>query len=262
MEKIRRISQIDDNSRIKISLKKLYIKIRELRISNYLYIEHLFKAKSGLEIGGPSKVFRNLGFIPLYKIINSLDGCNFSNTTIWEGNIATGENYKYYNNKKGYQYVSEATNLSLIPNSKYDFVISSNCLEHVANPLKAIQEWIRVIKNDGLILIVLPNKNYCFDHYRPITEFSHLLNDFQENVNEEDLTHLGEILKLHDLKLDKRAGGFDNFWKRSLSNIENRTLHHHVFSISILEEIFNYFNIKIILTHEGKELTILGMKPE
>jgi len=32
---------------------------------------------------------------------------------------------------------------------KYDFLLASHCLEHMANPLCAFQEWLRVLKKKG-----------------------------------------------------------------------------------------------------------------
>lgn len=240
--------------------KRVFSKIMKERINNYGFIKQLFANKSGLEVGGPSGIYRNAGFVPLYKIVKELDGCNFSNCTIWEGNLEGGENYNYYRNRKGIQYISEATNLSLIPNSKYDFILSSNCLEHIANPIKAIEEWIRVLKKEGLLLLVLPNKSYCFDHNRSVTEFSHLLIDYQNHITEDDLTHLDEILELHDLKMDKPAGSFEQFKERSLKNFDNRALHQHVFDINVLEEIYSYFKLEVLLTYEGREHIIIGRK--
>ncbi len=52
---------------------------------------------------------------------------------------------KYLDNKEpGIQYVRDATDLRGIPDSKYDFVLASHALEHIANPLKAMSEWTRV----------------------------------------------------------------------------------------------------------------------
>lgn len=251
---------LNDNNKVRGSFTRALSRLLRMPISNFDYLKPLFISKSGLEVGGPSRVFRDKGFIPLYKIVKELDGCNFSNTTIWEGNIVNGENYNYYKNKKGIQYISEASDLSFIPDSKYDFVISSNCLEHVANPLKAVEEWIRVIKKDGFLLLVLPKKEYCFDRNRPYTTFSHLLSDFQNNVKEDDLTHMNEIIELHDLKKDKHAGSPEQFRERSLKNIENRALHHHVFSIPVLKEIFSHFNLDVLMTHDERKLIILGKK--
>lgn len=236
-------------------------KIIARKINNYYLLAGLFKNKYGLEIGGPSGIFKPRGFIPLYSTIKKVDGCNFSNKTIWEGNIEAGETYIYHENKKGHQYISEATDLGQVPVAKYDFVISSHCLEHVANPLKAVSEWLRVLKKDGIILIVLPNKQYTFDHNRPVTTFTHLLNDYNSNTGEDDLTHLEEILKLHDLKKDKLAGSFDAFRERGLKNFEKRSLHHHVYDIALLTEIFGFFKLEVIITHDkSKDLVIAGRK--
>jgi SAM-dependent methyltransferase len=240
--------------------KRRLAKMAGKKIRKFGYLNRLFAGKTGLEVGGPSEIFRDNGFIPLYKVVKELDGCNFSNKTIWEGHIENGDAYPYYPNKKGVQYISEATDLSLIRDSTYDFVISSNCLEHVANPLKAVREWIRVIKDNGLLLLVLPNKEYCFDHNRQVTPFSHLLEDFQNDTQEDDLTHLDEILQFHDLTMDVAVGSPEQFRERSLKNFDNRALHQHVFDTSTLKEIFGYFRLEILLTHAGRDYTILGRK--
>ena len=56
---------------------------------------------------------------------------------------------------KGDIYFQDATDLNKIDDSKYDFVICSNVLEHIANPLKALNEFKRVLKN-GFIAIIVP----------------------------------------------------------------------------------------------------------
>ncbi len=143
MPKLSRAFKVLNEKGVGYVLKKGFSKLKGQRIPGHREIQKLFDNKYGLEIGGPSGLFRNNGFVPLYKVIKGLDGCNFSNTTIWEGTIEIGENYTYHKNKKGIQYISEATDLGDIHDSKYDFVISSNCLEHVANPMKAVEEWVR-----------------------------------------------------------------------------------------------------------------------
>jgi len=56
-----------------------------------------------------------------------------------------------------------------------------------------------------------------------------MIEDRERRTDERDLTHLPEILELHDLGLDPAAGTKHNFHQRSLRNFENRSLHHHVF---------------------------------
>jgi len=206
--------------------------------------EDCFRGAVGIEIGGPSLVFRYI--IPLYPVVAKLDGVNFSGRTMWEGSVEKGDNFKYYGRRAGFQFISEASDLGQINSGSYQFLISSNCLEHVANPLKAMEEWIRVISPGGYLLLVLPNKSSNFDHRRPITLFEHLLDDYKNNTSEHDLTHLDEILELHDLSRDPATGGHENFRKRSLDNFNNRGLHHHVFDLPLIEKIFKHFGLSLI----------------
>ena len=62
-----------------------------------IFLKH-FAGKRGIEIGGPSAIFSKE--IPIYQVIDSLDGCNFSSQTIWEGTIVEGQNFNYLENKK------------------------------------------------------------------------------------------------------------------------------------------------------------------
>lgn len=245
---------------ITYTIKKIILRLKGNKIDAINEIRSLFSNKVGIEIGGPSKIFTKNGYVPIYDILKSLDGCNFSNATLWEGKIDTSLPYQYFEDKKGTQYISEATDLAQIDNENYDFVISSHCLEHVANPMKAINEWLRVIKKNGLLLIILPYKSYCFDHKRPFTEYAHLLEDYNSGITEKDLTHLEEILEFHDLNMDKPAGTLQEFKARSLNNYENRALHHHVFELETLVQLFQFFKLEIILTHQDENLIILGRK--
>ncbi|BBX73789.1 methyltransferase domain-containing protein [Mycobacterium shinjukuense] len=200
--------------------------------------------KYGIEIGGPSAHFKTV--LPLYQFLGGLDGVNFSTDTIWEGRIEAGESFNYDGSKFGRQFISEATDLSEIATAQYDFLLSSNCLEHIANPLKALTEWRRVIKDGGALVLVLPNKESNFDHRRPVTRFDHLLDDFLHDVGEDDLTHLEEILALHDLRMDPPAGDPEQFRERSLKNFQNRTLHHHVFDVPLIEQMLDHMGFEIV----------------
>lgn len=222
----------------------LSIKYRGSRLADAEICRAHLRGGRGIEIGGPSTIFETQ--LPVYQVVKSLDGVNFASSTIWEGDVNAGAAYRFYGWKKGRQYVADATDLSEIKSESYDFLLSSNCLEHVANPLKAMDEWTRVVKKKGAILLVLPNKASNFDHKRPVTEFQHLLDDYHSNIGENDLTHLEEILQLHDLSMDLPAGDYSSFKKRSQDNFNNRALHHHVFDANLIEEIFKHSRVDIV----------------
>jgi SAM-dependent methyltransferase len=183
----------------------------------------------GLEIGGPSEIFGPNGFVPVYEILESLDNCLYSARTIWAGGVQEGNTFHYYPHKPpGGQMICEATCL-LSPSSSYDCVLASHCLEHLANPLLGLSEWQRVLREEGVLLLILPHKDGTFDWHRPTTTLAHLVADYENEVGEDDLTHLPEVLALHDLERDKLAGTMEQFRQRCLDNFTHRAMHHHVF---------------------------------
>ena len=194
--------------------------------------------KLGVEIGGPS----GSGHI-IYASAESLDNVIFSKTTIWSTHT---DEYNYFINKKGKVIINDAVNITNVENDKYDFCFSSHCLEHIANPLKAISEWLRIIKTGGYIIIIVPEKSVCFDHKREYSKFSTLLSQYEKNVGEDDLSTLSEILTNHDLAMDPPAGNLESFTNRSLDNFNNRCLHHYVYNDELLLSICDYFNCEFI----------------
>jgi hypothetical protein len=102
-------------------------------------------------------------------------------------------------------------------------------------------------KEGGTLVLILPRKESNFDHRRPVTTFNHLLEDYKNDIGEDDLTALEEVLRLHDLRMDYRAEGMENFKKRSEDNFNNRCLHHHVYDLALLETICNYFKLKVVM---------------
>ena len=219
-----------------------------LQLTTFKQNTHYFTQKKGLEIGGPSTIFRRDQILPVYSIANQVDGVNFSTQTVWENKIEAGQTYRYDSGKLGRQYILEASDLSAILDDSYDFLVASHSLEHCANVFKTVIEWKRVVKEGGGILIVVPNPDYTFDCKRQVTTFEHLVEDFESHVDEHDLTHLNEIISLHDIIKDKGVNDVNQLKERSLLNYENRCLHHHVFNAELLKKIFTYIGMKIIFT--------------
>lgn len=215
------------------------IRRRTRRIWNYRRIQWALRGKRGLEIGGPSSIFSPAtpdGFIPpVYAIAASMDNCNFATSTTWSHG-ETGRTFRYLPDAEpGMQYIHDATDLASIADGSYDFLLASHILEHVANPLRALQEFHRVLKPKGSMLIAVPNRLHTFDHRRPVTTFAHLEADLVANTDDSDMTHLEEILALHDLEMDRPAGSPEEFRERCLRNRDTRCMHHHVFDLALLD---------------------------
>lgn len=205
-----------------------------VKINNYM-------RKSGVEIGGPSSIFP-----AIYDVCETCDNVDFSSSTVWHGEIRGGAEYNYAGKYLGKVIIADATDLSAIANDYYEFVISSNNLEHIANPIKALKEFVRICKNQGTILIAVPMKDKTFDHNREYTSYAHVMKDYLDDIKEDDLSHLPEIIERHDYDMDVECGGKENFIKRAEKNIENRCLHHHVFNEEILSDMFRFVKLDVM----------------
>jgi SAM-dependent methyltransferase len=215
------------------------------RLRCYEKAASLVEGKKGIEIGGPSELFgTRRSWLPIYQHIGVLDNCDFSAATTWAQH---SDGFVFDPKKKpGKNIFADGTDLSVISDHSYDFVLSSHNLEHFANPIKALKEWQRVTIKEGLLILVLPDHRYTFDHRRQPTAVSHMLADFEQNTPETDLTHLPEILEKHDLTLDEATLTPEEFRTRSEANSSNRCLHHHVFDERNTHELLLAVGMKVL----------------
>jgi SAM-dependent methyltransferase len=191
-----------------------------------------FKDKLLLELGGPSRPFQSL--IPIYRICSAVDNVEWRSWSTVGGGPVEGGSAEPGPRLAPHSFVAEATKLSMIPSGTYDGVISSHVLEHIANPIKALKEWRRVLRGDGVLLAVVPRRELGFDHQRPETPFEHLLADYESDVAEDDMTHAAEVLSLHDVSMDSGAWPIEQYRFRVNHNLYYRVIHHHVFGDSAL----------------------------
>jgi predicted SAM-dependent methyltransferase len=224
----------------------------------------LFEKKYALEIGGPTPLFQTKNKkIPIYADLLRLDNCNFNETNFWSS-LKEGDLVKFDNKNSGKQIISDASDLSKITDSTYDILVNSHVIEHIANPIKALLEWRRVIKDNGFLLMVVPHKDGTYDIKRPVTKLDHIIKDYNDNMTEDDTTHFQEVLELHDLKLDTTVRDYDDHRERTHDNINRRIVHHHVFDTLLVARIIDYVGFKIIDIQQVKpyNIIILAQKHE
>ena len=92
----------------------------------------------------------------------------------------------------------------------------------------------------------------------------HLIEDFERRTAEDDLTHLDEILRLHDFARDPEAGTPAQFAERSHKNIENRCLHQHVFETRLAVKMVNHMGLQILAVDvfHPHDILLVLLKPE
>ena len=111
-------------------LKYIVLRLRRQPIDVFFELSFLFFNKRGIEIGGPSRIFLPRGFFPVIEVAKEVDNVNYKEITIW------GCSKSPFHRKT---IVCEATCLGeYVKDEEYDFLITSNVIEHLANPLKAL----------------------------------------------------------------------------------------------------------------------------
>ncbi len=205
-------------------------------------VKHLYK-KDGIEFGGPTELFYDKQHrMMLYPYISSLDGCNLFEDNFFQNNLS--DVFTYYKKKSGKRYNVDTAlleDLKKIP-KKYDFIVASHHIEHIANPLKALMQWKEILKPEGYILAIMPHKDDTFDRKRPLTKMSHLVQDYTSNMGEDDMTHRDEQVALHDWTM----GGMKNFEELSRNNKATRVIHHHCFDTALVREMFEFCGYKTL----------------
>ena len=81
------------------------------------------------------------------------------------------------NNIEEVDYVwSGQTYAELTGKSKhYDWIIASHVIEHTPDLIDFLINCDAVLKDEGVLSLVIPDKRYCFDHFRPITGISSII---------------------------------------------------------------------------------------
>jgi SAM-dependent methyltransferase len=211
----------------------------------YRILVSRLEGKKCLEIGGPSNVFRDGAAIPIYSHLGSWDNVDFAPSTIWSRPVDPSREKVSNGHTSGSQFILDGTQLGTIPSGSYDAVLNSHVIEHLANPIRALLEWHRILNEGGFLLVVVPEGARTFDHGRDPTPLTHFIQDFRNEVKEDDLGHLQEILQSHDAAMDSGVRSREEFVARSRRNGEFRALHHHVFTQATLKGLVSATGFKV-----------------
>jgi SAM-dependent methyltransferase len=92
--------------------------------------------------------------------------------------------------------IDDGERLSVIPDNSQDFVIANHFLEHCQDPIGAILNMLRALKQDGILYLAVPDKRYSPDVNRPVTSNDHLLRDHREGATWSKRSHFEEFVRL------------------------------------------------------------------
>ncbi|GAB4432822.1 MAG: hypothetical protein OHK0011_15780 [Turneriella sp.] len=129
----------------------------------------------------------------------------------------------------------------------FEFVLSEHTLEHIGNALRALREWVRVLKPGGHLILFLPHHDRTNDHLRPRTPLSHLIQDFENNVPDDDVTHVEEWIANVT-----KAGGVPEHYRhiRKEELASTGSIHHHTWTGADMTEVFEYLKMQVVFCEE------------
>jgi len=163
-------------------------------------------------------------------------GCDISSESIKYANK------NYANNNIKFE-TMDATNLKF-PDSFFDCIVSFETIEHVPKYKQVLDEFHRVLKNDGLLIISTPNKDVTSKgrdkpinpfHFKEFTvnEFSDMLNNLFTNVN------LFSQLLIIPIKFKKK---FTRLVFHTLAKLDVLKLHTKILSATTFEKLEDIVN--------------------
>lgn len=52
---------------------------------------------------------------------------------------------------------------------RYSYIIASHVIEHTTDIVRFLQDCEALLKPDGVLILAVPDKRYCFDYFRPVS---------------------------------------------------------------------------------------------
>jgi SAM-dependent methyltransferase len=91
--------------------------------------------------------------------------------------------------------VDDGARLASFADASLDFVVANHMLEHVEDPIAALQHQLRVLRPGGVLYMTLPDARQSFDAPRERTTPEHLLRDHREGPQVSRREHYEECAR-------------------------------------------------------------------
>lgn len=76
---------------------------------------------------------------------------------------------------------------ALAPGGPYDWAVASHVVEHVPDLVGWLRELAEVVVDDGVLVLAVPDKRFCFDAHRPLTTVGQVLAASEAGVTRPDV---------------------------------------------------------------------------
>ncbi len=93
--------------------------------------------------------------------------------------------------------------LNTFSDNEFDVVIASHMLEHLAQPFRMLDDIYRILKDEGIAIIFLPDRRRTFDRKRNCPDIEHFKKEYDSNsskVSDEDLNDYMSKVENYEVK--------------------------------------------------------------
>lgn len=129
----------------------------------------------------------------------------------------------------------------------FDFIVSEHVLEHIANPIKALKEWVRALKKEGHLFLFLPHCERTNDCFREVTTLEHLKSDYEQDVPFNDETHFEDWFS-NVVEKGLMPDHYRHLSKEELLN--SASIHFHVWNPEKIVELLQYLGLDIVFVDD------------
>lgn len=157
--------------------------------------------------------------------------------------------------------IDNGETLTTVDEGSQDFVIANHFIEHCQDPVRTIQNLLRVLKKDGILYLAVPDKRFSFDSDRPVTSIEHLLRDYEEGPEWSKREHYEEWVKL----VEKEQNQEKSEWMVKQLIKRDYSIHFHVWAakdfVDLLITLKRWLNfplqLEAIFDNGNETITIL-----
>ncbi len=164
--------------------------------------------------------------------------------------------------------IDNGETLEKISDNSQDFVIANHFIEHCQNPVMTVGNLLRVLREDGVLFMAIPDKRYTFDITRAETTLDHFLEDYYEGPAWSEDLHYEDFVV--NTEWGRNCKTKEDIQKviRHLKEI-NFSIHFHVWTHSSMIDFFQMlrhelsFPFEIILAlapHNGANESIFVLR--
>jgi SAM-dependent methyltransferase len=142
--------------------------------------------------------------------------------------------------------------LAEFDDDSYDFIVASHLLEHVAQPFLLVSDIYRVLKNDGILLIALPDLRNTFDNRRIPMDFEHFKKDIKLQIKIDEISHvidyMSNVLSINPEKMSSQE----------TQKVITESYHVHAFTdrqfVFLLNEMQEFLNFHFELIDASQSM--------